>query len=86
MSDEDNVIKLDFGGRTSESRYYDIPADEPYDAVFVAVHEAGIEIIQEDGEEAHEVFITDQQLATILLIIGLEDSRNSEEGEPKNVH
>lgn len=86
MSDEDNVIKLDFGGRTSESRYYEVHADEPYDAVFVAVHEAGIELIQEDGDQAHEVFITDEQLATVLLILGLEEQRNSEEGEPKNVH
>lgn len=83
MSD-DNVINVDFGGRTSESRYYEVQADEPYDPVFVAVHEAGIELIQEDGAEAHEVFLTDEQLASVLLIIGIEERRNnpeSSEGE-----
>lgn len=71
-----NVIKADFGGRSGdEIKYYELHADEPYDAVFVAVHEAGIELIQEDGEEAHEVFITDEQLASILLIIGIEQNK-----------
>ena len=86
MSDDDNIIPVDFGGRVSESRWYEVKADEPFDKVFVAVHEAGIELLQEDDLETHEVFITDEQLASILLIIGIEEQRNSEEGEPTNVH
>jgi len=75
-----NVIKADFGGHTGEEiQYYELHADEPYDAVFVSVHKEGIELIQEDGEEAHEIFVTDEQLASILLIIGIE--QNKSEGE-----
>lgn len=86
MNDEkkNNVIKLDFDGRRSESKYYNIEADksEIYDPIIVSVHSEGIEVLQHDGDEMHEIFITDEQLASLLLILTIEGETKDGEQEP----
>ena len=63
------IIKIDFGGRHTQSKYYEIEADEPHEPVIVSVHTEGIEIIQYVDGDLVEVFVTDNQLASIIYLI-----------------
>ena len=75
-----DIIKVDFEGRSSESKYYQLDADEPHLPVIVSVHPEGVEILQYDNDEMVEVFITDEQLGLILLLL------SQQEEETPSVH
>ena len=86
MSDEDNnIIKVDFDNRETESKYYNISTDEPgFDPVVVSILSNGVEILQQDpgSLEIQEVFLSDEQLSSILLILAIEEGNNDGKQEP----
>lgn len=70
----ENIIRVDFDKRDSESQYFEIETDKlGQPSVFVSVLEEGIELIQidEDGFIS-EVQITDGQLQGVLAIFAQE--------------
>lgn len=76
-----NVIKVAFGGRYSQSKYFEIDADEPHQPVIVSVHPEGVELLQYEDGELSEIYITDTQLSHILALM-----ISSDEEDDINVH
>ncbi len=73
-----DIIKVEFGGRFSQSKFYELEADEPHLPVIVSVHPEGIELLQYEDDEVSQIYITDTQLSQILalMVIKEEDDNN----------
>lgn len=81
MSD-DNVIRVDFDGRTSESQYYELQTDIPdHPSVYVSVTEEGLELVQSEDGEMHIVHLTDGQLQAALMVFAAEVMNDTDEEE-----